>query len=264
MTSCGRRERLFYVMNTAMDSAEKQENKSATDDDLVNETNDIFRHVREVSHLVAKARFQAREADIRARYAAEFAERAVSEAQLAHMVASALAKTGRVVASMVLELANSGTIETSGDREFLSVSIPDSNCSLQSGDSSGNASMGASFESPVSGVNQSRHSPPEDSSVPLSAAPRKHETAYPEDLSPVSSLSDLLCSSKHLPTVWEDSYSNGWESTPEPWADKKNTLHVLRKFHFRKENKQTECASDEDGSENNEEEFPAVCRKSSG
>ena len=253
-----------------MDAVDTKNEKPDKEERFADETtqdlkDDVFRQVREISHLVANARLQAREADIRARYAAEFAERAISEAQLAHMVASTLARTGRVVASMALELANNLSLDTSGDGDFLSFSLPNSSYSMQSGDSSrisGNTSLEESFASPATEMNSVRNprrrSPPKVSPVP--AATKTHETTYPEDLSPVSSLADLLSGSKSLPIVWEDSYSNGWESTPEPWAHKKNTLQMLRKLHSRKENKQKprELDDDTDSDKESEETFPPV------
>ena len=235
-----------------MDSVGKQCAKQEKDDgfDEVTERlhNSMFRQVQEVSHLVVKARLQAREADIRARYASEFAERAVSEAQSAHAVAVSLAKTSRVVASMALEFANI-SLETSGDGDFLDVSFPESNSSLPSGDSLNSTSFEVSFTSPITGTtsmrNPRRRSP---KTSPVSSVPSlKHETTYPDDLSPEDSLSEMLNGSKSLPTVWEESYSNGWESTPEPWADKKITLQMLRKLHSKRENKQKpKCPRDED------------------
>ena len=250
-------------MNTAMDSIEKQDVR-LEDGDKVEEfmehlQSELFGQVREVSHLVVKARLQAREADIRARYAAEFAERAVSEAQLAHMVASTLAKTARVVASMALEFANNVSLDTSGDGDYLSFSLPDSNSSLQSGDSSGNTTFEVPMPSPVVGIistsplrNHRRRSP---KCSPRSSA-QKHETTYPEDLSPEDSLSEMLDGSKSLPTVWEESYSNGWESTPERWADKKITLQMLRKLQSRKDNKKRSNSIDYDADDADQENVP--------
>ena len=252
-------------MNTAMDSIEKQDVKLEDGDtDNVEEfmerlQSELFGQVREVSHLVVKARLQAREADIRARYAAEFAERAVSEAQLAHMVASTLAKTARVVASMALEFANNVCLDTSGDGDYLNFSLPDSNSSLQSGDSSGNTTFEVPMPSPVAGIkstsplrNPRRRSP---KCSPRSSA-QKHETTYPEDLSPEDSLSEMLDGSKSLPTVWEESYSNGWESTPERWADKKITLQMLRKLQSRKDNKKRPNSTDYDADDADQENVP--------
>ena len=238
-----------------MENAEKQWDKEDIDEDLYEVAerfrNSMFKQVQEVSHLVVGARLQAREAEIRARYAAEYAERALSEAQSAHAVAVSLAKTSRVVASMALDFVNNHSFDTSGDGDFLNFSFPESTSSLglQSGDSSGSTSFELSFTSPIIGMNvlrnPRRRSPPKLS--PVSSAPcLKHETTYPDDLSPEDSLSDMLNGSKSLPTVWEESYSNGWESTPEPWADKKHTLQMLRKLQSRRENKQKGASRDED------------------
>ena len=256
-------------MNAKMDAVDMQNEKSDTEKGLNDEIkqelkDDVFKQVREVSHLVANARFQAQEADIRARYAAEFAERAVSEAQLAHMVASTLARTGRVVASMALELANNLSLDVCGDGDFLNF-LPDSSYSMQSGDSSrisgNNSSFEDSFVSPAAEMNQARNprrrSPPKGSPVP--AGTKKHEAIYPEDISPESSLADLLSESKSLPTVWEDSYSNGWESTPESWANKKHTLQMLKKLHSRKEHqKPRDLDNDSDSEADSKETFPPI------
>ena len=262
-----------------MENVEKHWDKEEIDEDLYEVAercrNSMFKQVQEVSHLVVGARLQAREADIRARYAAEYAERALSEAQSAHAVAVSLAKTSRVVASMALDFVNNHSFDTSGDGDFLNFSFPESTSSLglQSGDSSGSTSFELSFTSPVIGMNALRNprrrSPPKLS--PVSSAPcLKHEATYPDDLSPEDSLSDMLNGSKSLPTVWEESYSNGWESTPEPWADKKHTLQMLRKLQSRRENKQKgpsrdedECDEKDDGSdienENLSEVYDPVC-----
>ena len=254
-------------MKVEMEAVDMKNEKSDTEKDISDENrqelkDDLFKQVRNVSHLVANARFQAQEADIRARYAAEFAERAVTEAQLAHMVASTLARTGRVVASMALELANKLSLDVCGDGDFLNF-LPDS---MQSGDSSrisgNNSSFEDSFRSPATETNQARNprrrSPPKSSPVPATA--KKHDTIYPEDISPEESLADLLDESKSLPTVWEDSYSNGWESTPESWASKKHTLQMLRKLHSRKGSKQTsrDLDNDSDSDASSEENFPPI------
>ena len=252
----------YFDFGNAMENVEKQLDKEEIDEDLYEVAercrNSMFKQVQEVSHLVVGARLQAREADIRARYAAEYAERALSEAQSAHAVAVSLAKTSRVVASMALDFVNNHSFDTSGDGDFLNFSFPESASSLglQSGDSSGSTSFELSFTSPVIGMNvlrnPRRRSPPKLS--PVSSAPcLKHEATYPDDLSPEDSLSDMLNGSKSLPTVWEESYSNGWESTPEPWADKKHTLQMLRKLQSRRENKQKGASKDEDGIDDKDE-----------
>ena len=262
-----------------MENVAKQWDTEETGEDLYEVAercrNSMFKQVQEVSHLVVGARLQAREAEIRARYAAEYAERALSEAQSAHAVAVSLAKTSRVVASMALDFVNNHSFDTSGDGDFLNFSFPESTSSLglQSGDSSGSNSFELSFTSPVIGMNvlrnPRRRSPPKLS--PVSSAPcLKHEATYPDDLSPEDSLSDMLNGSKSLPTVWEESYSNGWESTPEPWADKKHTLQMLRKLQSRREHKQKgasrdddECDYKDEGSDNENENlseiFDPVC-----
>lgn len=68
--------------------------------------NDVYSCLREITSLVTAARLQAKEAEIRARYSAEFAERAISEARTAHQVSETLAKTSRVVATLALEFSN--------------------------------------------------------------------------------------------------------------------------------------------------------------
>lgn len=68
--------------------------------------NDVYSCLREITGLVTAARLQAKEAEIRARYSAEFAERAISEARTAHQVSETLAKTSRVVATLALEFSN--------------------------------------------------------------------------------------------------------------------------------------------------------------
>mgnify|MGYP000041250365 FL=1 len=67
---------------------------------------EIHSNLTEIALLVTKSRLQAKEVEIRAKYAAEFAERAISEAQSAHNVAETLSKTSRIVAALALEFSN--------------------------------------------------------------------------------------------------------------------------------------------------------------
>ncbi|KAH3888398.1 hypothetical protein DPMN_012431 [Dreissena polymorpha] len=66
----------------------------------------IFQCMNDISLMVQKARMLSREADVRAKFAVEFANRAVAEAQSAHQVSETLARTSRVVAALALEVSN--------------------------------------------------------------------------------------------------------------------------------------------------------------
>lgn len=84
----------------------KGSENEVVDDLNVRNDEQIFITLKEISTLVSTARLQAREAEIRARYAAEFAEKAISEAQSAHQVSETLSKTSRIVAALALEFSN--------------------------------------------------------------------------------------------------------------------------------------------------------------
>lgn len=96
------------------------ENASAKENELkALGEEEIYARVKEISDLVAMAKLQAKEVEIRARYAAEFAEKAMTEAHSAHQVSEALAKTSRIVAALALEFSNNADecLETFVDPE---------------------------------------------------------------------------------------------------------------------------------------------------
>lgn len=89
------------------DCSHSNENAMAKENELKTlGEEEIYARVKEISDLVAMAKLQAKEVEIRARYAAEFAEKAMTEAHSAHQVSEALAKTSRIVAALALEFSN--------------------------------------------------------------------------------------------------------------------------------------------------------------
>lgn len=76
----------------------------SSDSDLCRE--ELYCRMQEISKIVQRARLKAREADIRSKYAIEFANRAAAEALAAHQVSESLAQTSRMVAALALEFSN--------------------------------------------------------------------------------------------------------------------------------------------------------------
>ena len=83
------------IMNDISDAGE-----GVSSDFLV----DISSKVKDISTLVTRARLKAKEAEIRAMYSLQFAERAVEEAKSAHVVSESLARTSQVVAMLALQI----------------------------------------------------------------------------------------------------------------------------------------------------------------
>lgn len=94
-------------MADTKETSELRQMKSPSNEELTHVYSErIYSYMKELSGLVVNARLQAKEADIRAKYALEFATRAAGEAQLAHQVAGALARTSRMVAALALEFTD--------------------------------------------------------------------------------------------------------------------------------------------------------------
>jgi hypothetical protein len=175
---------------------------------------EINYYIKEIADLVIKARFQAKETDVRAKYALEFANRAIAEASSAHQVSEALAKTSRMVAALALEFSNNTDIYID---EFIDSCNESRNDSLNTSFSNEESSvipvkddnpLAVATDSETSAVSESVQSQDADDldskDLPESgSAQQKYQTIYPDTI-PL----EELPKESNLSTVWEDSESS--------------------------------------------------------
>ena len=206
---------------------------------------EIYNNMMVIANLVNSARMQAKEAEVRARYAIEFANKAVREAKAAHVVSESLARTSRVVASLALEVSNDAdeyltSYRCENDPEHDSFNDSSFRSDATYGDNSYMSDITESDISTTDCLTNNQHSSG-DSVCPKSSK-NTYNVAYPPEEQPMVEING-----PSMPTVLEESNDDVTfdesvseetdqcdDSTNEPsakWDDDVSVNELSRRLH---------------------------------